>query len=277
MRDADGKRTRPDLSFVTHDGTVYIDVSVVCPFARTNAAMKDSVLSREQRKIRKYADSAVLRGAHFLPFALSSLGELGAGARNVIDLIAQEHHRHTDTYDRSLVTAITTSVSTQLQIGNAMVDTAGVAALGRLHTPSLPMHPGLVARRPPPPPPFYTHALVRAPALPEAFPSHAATPMPAAGGAADPAMSDSKRESKAVLGAPPSPTSPTRPSLSFVPSASSCSPPPDSSLHHSSQSLALSSQISQRAPAVVPIPLPTTHPPAVPPPAVPPDPAPIAS
>ena len=142
------------------------------------------------------------------------------------------------------------------------------------------MHPGLVARRPPPPPPpppFYTHAFVRVPASPELFPSHA--PARAAGGAADPAMSagESKRESKRERGAPPSPPpSPSRPSLSLVAVDRSSSPPPDSSLHHFSQSLALSSQISQGAPAAVPIP-PTTHPPAVTVPAAPPDSAPFAS
>ena len=95
MRNAAGKRTRPDLSFVTHDGTVYIDGSVVCPFAISTRALRDSVLTRERRKNTKYLASAVTRGCHFLPSAVSSLGELGACARQVIDLIAGEHHhRH---------------------------------------------------------------------------------------------------------------------------------------------------------------------------------------
>ena len=217
MPDKNGKRTRPDLSFVTpHDGTVYIDVSVVCAFAASNAAMNDSVAAREQRKRKKYAESATMSGCTFLPFALSSIGELGEGARTVIDLFVSAYHHASDSYDRSLARSITASVCVQLQTGNAMVDTAGVAALGALHRPAV-VHPQLVTRRPRPLPAYVHRSLPRAPASPSHFPCYSRLTKIGGAAAPSPPVVISRGDSKREAGSPPSPyLTPIRSPLSPV-------------------------------------------------------------
>ena len=148
LRNDAGQRTRPDFSFVTHAGVVFVDVSVCCPFATSNAASPDSIAAREKQKVDKYAGSAFLVGAEFRPFVLSSLGEVGSGARDVVQLIVSEHHHRSHAVQPHLGHSIMTSVSVQLQAGNGLVDLAGVAALGRgaRLQPLVPLHPEQVAR-----------------------------------------------------------------------------------------------------------------------------------
>jgi hypothetical protein len=145
LRNAAGQRTRPDFSFVTHTGVVFVDVSICCPFA----ASPDSITAREKQKVDKYADSAFLVGAAFRPFVLSSVGEMGNGARDVIQLIVSEHHHGTHAIQPHLSHSIMTSVSVQLQAGNGLVDVSGIAALSavrRAPPPRVPLHPEQLLR-----------------------------------------------------------------------------------------------------------------------------------
>ena len=145
LRNDAGQRTRPDFSFVTHAGVVFVDVSICCPFA----ASPDSITAREKQKVDKYAGSAFLVEAAFRPFVLSSLGEMGNGARDVIQLIVSEHHHGTHAIQPHLSHSIMKSVSVQLQAGNGLVDLSGIAALSaarRAPQPRVPLHPEQLVR-----------------------------------------------------------------------------------------------------------------------------------
>jgi hypothetical protein len=99
VRDAQGHRTRPDLFFVTHAGVMYVDVAVCSTHCDSNRLLSDPLVTRERLKTRKYGESCAREGADFLPFVLSSAGELGPSALRIIDLIV----RSTTTGSRSLI------------------------------------------------------------------------------------------------------------------------------------------------------------------------------
>ena len=151
VRDAAGHRTRPDLFFATHAGRMYIDVAVCSTHCDSNRLLSDPLATRERQKTRKYGESCAREGADFLPFALSSAGELGTSARRVIDLIVSQHHNRVAKPDPKLTATITTAVCVQLQAGNAMVNSAGLSLLASRPRAvgELGLHPIFVARRPP--------------------------------------------------------------------------------------------------------------------------------
>jgi len=167
VRDASGHRTRPDFMMLTHAGTVYVDVSICCPYAFSNAG-RDPCPTRERRKTSKYGASCVAEGALFIPFVATSVGHLGSEARRVIDLIVSQHHVNHIKPDRSLRSVITTAVCVQIQTGNAQVESSALHFLPNLpYQP--PLHPSLAHLAPVP---VFTHtALRRDPAPASQLPS----------------------------------------------------------------------------------------------------------
>ena len=136
-RDADGNRTVPDLKLIGDEGITHVDVTVVCPFADSYATIIDPVPAREQQKRSKYEAGIAAEGELFLPFAVSSLGHLGADATAVIDLIisAAEAGCTEQPFTRN---ELTTAIAVQLQRGNGLVEAAGLRMNGRGHTTRLP-------------------------------------------------------------------------------------------------------------------------------------------
>jgi hypothetical protein len=118
VRDAKGKRTQPDIAFWTHTGTVLIDVSVCCAFAKSNIINKHPIRTRERQKTGKYTSAAAARGAEFIPFVVDSLGRFGEGALRVIDLIVTHHHRTATNPHDNLQDSIIRCIGAVLQRGN---------------------------------------------------------------------------------------------------------------------------------------------------------------
>jgi hypothetical protein len=152
-------------------------------------------------------------GGSLIPCVVSSVGQLGGGARELIDLIVSQHNLNVDKPDPHLADAITTAVCVQIQIGNAMVDSSALSRLGALPR-RRPVHPASLVT----PPPYFAHDHLRTePSCPSLIPSATwSTPDSKEPVAEFHDSSDSKRAPRSPSPPPPSsPVAPSPPSLSL--------------------------------------------------------------
>ena len=142
-----GARTRCDLVFYARGTRVYVDVMVCCPWAPSHGRQADGgIVASEKVKITKWRDTCEQLGAAFHPFALSSIGELGEEARQVVALMVSEHAANAAQPDPHLRTTITTAVAVALQAGNGIIDDQGIS-LPACHPAShVPRHPSSALR-----------------------------------------------------------------------------------------------------------------------------------
>ncbi len=99
---------RPDLIIQTTNSKVYVDVSIVNPYAPSNLRTHGDALSsgdfstylnklvssREDEKKSKYAAACANVGASFFPFVLTTDGVMGGQALSLLQLIAKESPVH---------------------------------------------------------------------------------------------------------------------------------------------------------------------------------------
>jgi ribonuclease HI len=207
IRDSKGKRTVPDLKFSTaHTGVVHIDVTVCGSFADSNQHPRAKDV-RAAEKTKQHYPGAAAECATFIPFVVDSLGNFGAGAWQIIDLIvgadlAQSAKGDQHTTPELTRMNIARAIAIQIQAGNAAIDLDALVANGiPLHIRNLQQphhldHPSLPQPQHPTRPPLPTSihdTLLRRPAPVAAIPSVVRA---AAAAAAAAATSPDGKESK---------------------------------------------------------------------------------
>ena len=180
IRDSKGKKTVPDLKFSTaHTGVVHIDVTV---YSNQHPHAKDV---RAAEKTKQHYSGAAAEGATFIPFVVDSLGNFGAGAWQIIDLIVGADLAQSATGDQHTTPDLTRmniarAIAIQIQAGNAAIDLDALVANGiPLHIRNLQQphhldHPSLPQPQHPTRPPLPTSihdTLLRRPAPVAAIPS----------------------------------------------------------------------------------------------------------
>jgi hypothetical protein len=150
LRDAQGKRTRPDATLLIPGDSVHIDLSCACPEAPSYAQITtDKVIRyRENAKHRKYDAMAEADGGRFLPVVVDTHGQFGDGARELFKLLEQEHTANTLTPDPLFRYRLMRTLSVRLQCANARLELEAIARLprsavrhGSLRMPPLPPRP----------------------------------------------------------------------------------------------------------------------------------------
>ena len=129
--EGDGRK-RTDGLFVVKGKATMIDVSIICPTAKTYVKAGRKSLGaaqiREKQKIEKYDKEVKNHGMDFIPFVVETTGGMGGKAKRLIDQLMDEAlaNNATSFVPDRVDLFIKRAVAVAVQIGNGMVAQEGI-------------------------------------------------------------------------------------------------------------------------------------------------------
>ena len=126
---------RGDVLLSLPERLTVVDVSVICPSARTyvrNASLRDGSAAavRDQQKTRKYASGGGAPSA-FVPISVESHGRMGKPAMDLLGTIAEAANLPEKNGSATFVGNALRELSVALCVGNALCFRAGLKILAR--------------------------------------------------------------------------------------------------------------------------------------------------